>query len=206
MSAIGELVHVDLAKPALARRTMKRRLAGESGVWVFIGADMAAFGLFFLIFTYGRIAHPALYEHSRQALNPTIGLLSTLFLITSGWMVALAVSAARNGDRNPARILLVLAMLVGAGFAVNKVIEYTAKISVGITMLTNEFFTYYFIFTGIHFIHFLIGMVALALCVSKARHEPSDARFLTWIESVGCYWHMVDLLWIVLFPMLYLQL
>jgi nitric oxide reductase NorE protein len=206
MSALGELVHVDLTNPALARRSAHRRLAGEPGVWVFIGADMAAFGLFFLIFTYGRAAHPALYEQSRQALNPTIGLLSTLFLITSGWLVALAVGAARSGDRGPARILLVLAMLVGSGFAVNKIIEYSAKISSGITMLTNEFFTYYFIFTGIHFIHFLIGMVALAACVSKARSEPSQARFLTWIESVVCYWHMVDLLWIVLFPMLYLQL
>jgi nitric oxide reductase NorE protein len=206
MSARGDLLYVPAAKPIAARRRLVRRLAGESGVWVFIGADMAAFGLFFLIFTFGRVAHPALYEHSRQALNPTIGLLSTLFLLTSSWLVVLAVGAARHGDRGPARILLMLAMLVGTGFAVNKVIEYTTKINAGITMLTNEFYTYYFIFTGIHFIHFLIGMAALGLCVSKARHERSDSRFLVWIESVGCYWHMVDLLWIVLFPMLYMQL
>ena len=205
MSVSSELLHVALPPPNRLRQSAARRLAGEAGVWVFIGADMAAFGLFFLIFTFGRVAHPALYEHSRQALNPTIGLLSTLFLLTSSWLVVLAVGAARRGDRGPARILLMLAMLVGTGFAVNKVIEYTTKINAGITMLTNEFFTYYFVFTGIHFIHFLIGMVALGLCVSKARNERSDSRLLTWIESVGCYWHMVDLLWIVLFPMLYMQ-
>ena len=206
MSANSELVYVGLPPSASAFRGSTRRLAGDAGVWVFIGADMAAFGLFFLIFTVGRVTHPALYEHSRQALNPTIGLLSTLFLLTSSWLVVLAVSAARHDDRGPARILLVLAMLAGSGFAVNKVIEYTTKLNSGITMLSNEFFTYYFIFTGIHFVHFIIGMVALGLCVSKARHERSNARFLTWIESVGCYWHMVDLLWIVLFPMLYMQL
>ena len=206
MSANSDSLNLGLALPAPARPGITRRLAGEPGVWVFIGADMAAFGLFFLIFTVGRVGHPALYEQSRQALNPTIGLLSTLFLLTSSWLVVLAVGAARQGDRGPARILLMLAMLVGAGFAVNKVIEYTTKINAGITMLTNEFFTYYFIFTGIHFLHFIIGMVALGLCVSKARHERSSTRFLTWIESVGCYWHMVDLLWIVLFPMLYMQL
>ena len=206
MSANSELVYVGLPPSTSGLRNTTRRLVGDSGVWVFIGADMAAFGLFFLIFTVGRVTHPAMYEQSRQALNPTIGLLSTLFLLTSSWLVVLAVGAARSGRRGSARILLILAMLVGAGFAVNKVIEYATKITAGITMLTNEFFTYYFIFTGIHFIHFIIGMVALGLCVSKARNERSNSRFLTWIESVGCYWHMVDLLWIVLFPMLYMQL
>jgi nitric oxide reductase NorE protein len=173
-------------------------------VWVFITADIMAFGLFFLLFTVGRVMHPALYEASRQELNAAIGLLNALILLTSSWFMVMAVSAARQGARSRVVRYLSLAMLVGAGFGVSKVFEYSSKISAGITMLTNEFFSYYFVFTGIHFLHFLVGMVVLLVCLVKARSQPLDAGYVVWIESSGCYWHMVDLLWIMLFPLLYL--
>jgi nitric oxide reductase NorE protein len=180
------------------------RLPGDPGVWVFITADVCAFALFFLLFTVGRAGNPPLYEHSRQALNPAIGLLNTLILLSSSLFMVFAVTAARVGDRARVKSNLAWAMLVGAGFAVSKVLEYSAKIHAGITMLSNEFFTYYFVLTGIHFLHFTVGMVVLLVCLLKARSQDIDARYVIWIESSGCYWHMVDLLWIVLFPMLYL--
>jgi nitric oxide reductase NorE protein len=180
-------------------------LAGDAGVWVFIAADVAAFGLFFMLFTWGRAHHTALYEQSRQALDANIGLLNTLILLTSGWFMVLAVEAAREGSRPRTLHYLSLAMGVGSAFAVTKVFEYTSKIQAGITMLSNEFFTYYFVFTGIHFLHYLIGMVVLVVVLNKARTQPLDGGFKVWIESGACYWHMVDLLWIVLFPLLYLQ-
>lgn len=181
-----------------------RHLHGDPGVWVFIAADMFAFALFFLLFTVGRVAQPALYEQSRQLLTPAFGIFNTVVLLTSGWFMVLAVTAARQGERRLVITHLSLAMLIGAGFAVAKVYEYMLKFEAGISMLTNEFFMYYFIFTGIHFLHFIIGMGVLAVCLAKARRGPIDARFVVWIESSGCYWHMVDLLWIVLFPMIYL--
>ena len=95
-------------------------------------------------------------------------------------------------------------MLVGSGFAVSKIFEYTHKIQSGITLLTNDFFMYYYALTGLHFLHFVVGMVVLAVCWFKCRHEPMDDKYVIWIESSGCYWHMVDLLWIILFPMIYL--
>jgi nitric oxide reductase NorE protein len=184
-----------------------RRLAlpGDPGVWVFIAADVFAFGLFFALFTWGRLHHTALYEESRQALDANIGLLNTVILLTSGWFMVRAVEGARAGSRPRTVLNLSLAMTVGAAFAVTKVLEYTSKIQAGITMLSNEFFMYYFVFTGIHFLHFVIGMVVLAVCLSKARTQALDAGFKVWIESAASYWHMVDLLWIVLFPLLYLQ-
>jgi len=179
-------------------------IPGDAGVWVFITADICAFALFFLLFTVGRVAQPALYEASRRALDPNLGLLNTLILLTSSWFMVRAVQAARRGERAAISVNLVLAIVVGAGFAATKAFEYGEKFSHGISMLTNEFFTYYFVFTGIHFLHFLIGIAALSVCLIKARAGALDAKFVTWIEATGCYWHMVDLLWIVLFPLLYL--
>jgi nitric oxide reductase NorE protein len=182
----------------------KDRLPGDPGVWVFITADVFVFGLFFLLFSLGRVAHSELYERSRLVLNPALGLANTLILLTSSWFMVLAVNAAREGARRRVMRNVALAMAVGSVFAVTKIIEYTTKIQAGITMLSNEFFTYYFVFTGVHFLHFMIGMVVLMICWYKAKTQPIDGRYVIWIESSGCYWHMVDLLWVVLFPMFYL--
>jgi nitric oxide reductase NorE protein len=180
------------------------RLPGDSGVWTFIIADMGAFALFFLIFTVGRVASPAVFERSRQHLDINLGVLNTLILLTSSLFMVRAVEAARAGVRAAVVRNLGLTILIGSGFAVTKLIEYAAKVDAGIGLTTNEFFTYYFVFTGIHFMHFVIGIGALTMMLVKARHDSLDARYMVWIESVGCYWHMVDLLWIMLFPMIYL--
>lgn len=180
------------------------RLPGDAGLWIFIIADMGAFAMFFLVFAAGRIASPELYEQSRRMLDVGLGLTNTLILLTSSLFMARAVESARVGNRAAIQRNLILTMLVGSGFAVSKITEYTAKGQAGISILTNEFFTYYFAFTGIHFLHFVVGMGGLAVCLSKARRDAIDDRFVIWIEATGCYWHMVDLLWIMLFPMLYL--
>lgn len=183
----------------------QQRLPGDSGVWAFIIADMAAFAMFFLIFTAGRIAAPELYESSRKHLNANIGLLNTMILLTSSYFMVRAVEAARELDRAKTIRSLALTIIIGMGFAVTKILEYKSKGDAGIGLTTNEFYTYYFAFTGIHFLHYIIGIGALLMMLSKARKDALDSRFRKWIESVGCYWHMVDLLWIMLFPMLYLQ-
>ncbi|MDX9786546.1 MAG: cytochrome c oxidase subunit 3 [Desulfobacterales bacterium] len=180
------------------------KLPGDPGIWTFITADVFLFCLFFLVFSVERLSNPELYEQSRQLLNANFGLANTLILLTSSWFMVLAVEAAREGHRDSVKRNLMLAMLVGLGFAVLKITEYTIKIQAGITPQTNPFFTYYYAFTAIHFIHFLAGMGVMLVCFFKARREPIDNKYLVWIESSGSYWHMVDMLWIVLFPMLYL--
>ena len=182
----------------------QRKLAGDEGVWFFICADITMFGVLFGLFMVERYKAVGLFEQSRLALDPLLGALNTLILLSSSWLVALAVHSARAGRRQAVGRYLVLSMLVGGGFAVTKIFEYWHKIAAGITLLSNDFFMFYFALTGLHFLHFLVGMVVLAVCWCKSRHEPMDARYIVWIESSGCYWHMVDLLWIVLFPMLYL--
>jgi nitric oxide reductase NorE protein len=173
-------------------------------ILTFILADLMAFGVFFAFFMIGRRARVALFDRSAALLNADVGMLNTLILVTSSWLVVLAVHGARRGERGTVRCFLALAFTVGAGFAVTKVIEYGDKVSHGITLLTNDFFMFYFVLTGIHFLHFLIGMVVLAMLWFKAGREAVDGPLFGWLESGGLYWHMVDLLWIVLFPMLYL--
>jgi nitric oxide reductase NorE protein len=187
-----------------ARRNQSS-LPGDPGVWVFIGADMCAFALLFLLFEIGRIGHPVLYERSRAMLNPVFGFLNTVILLSSSLFMAMAVSDARERRLSGVRRNLLLALLVGSGFGISKVFEYKSKIDAGITMLSNEFFSYYFVLTGIHFVHFIVGMVVLLTCRAMAHGSEIDRRYMVWIESGGCYWHMVDLLWVILFPMLYLQ-
>lgn len=165
---------------------------------------MAAFALFFAFFMIGRHEKVALFDRSAALLNPSVGAVNTLILVTSGWLVVLAVQGARRGDRRAVRRLLALAFVVGAGFAVTKAMEYGDKLSHGITLLSNDFFMFYYVLTGIHFLHYVVGMAVLAMLWFKAGREAVDGPLLGWVESGGLYWHMVDLLWIVLFPMLYL--
>lgn len=177
---------------------------GDSGVWFFILADMAAFALFFLLFTVGRISQPGLYETSRQQLDLGLGLANTLILLTSGAFMARAVRQAQAGAWTPARNSLILTLLTGSLFAVSKVFEWKTKLDHGIGLTTNEFFTYYFAFTGIHFLHFLVGIVVLLVLIARCREDIPHADKLRWLESGGAYWHMVDLLWIGLFALIYL--
>lgn len=178
-------------------------LPGDEGVWFFIVADMCMFAVFFLLFMVGQAQDPDTYRESRAQLVPAIGLVNTLILITSGWFMARAVNAAQAGEWRIAQRRIVYALLVGSCFGVLKIYEYSTKIAAGITIQTSEFFTYYFAFTGIHFLHFLIGVGVLLVCIAKIGQEDTPNR-LKWVESAGNYWHMVDLLWMILFPMIYL--
>ena len=178
--------------------------ATAPGILTFIIADMMIFGVLFVAFMIERSGQLALFDQSAAALNVQLGLLNTLILMTSGLLVVLAVDAARQGRATETRRWLLASLVVGAGFGISKLNEYSDKLAHGITMLSNDFFMFYFVLTGVHFLHFLAGMVVLALLWFRAAREPVDGPLFGWIESGGLYWHMVDLLWIVIFPMLYL--
>lgn len=177
---------------------------GTEGLWVFIFADLGAFALFFALFSIGRVENPALYEASRLTLSPTMGLLNTLCLLTSSWTMVGAVEAARHGDRRGTRVRLGLTLGVASIFFVTKLLEYHGKFSAGLTPQVNEFYMYYFAFTGIHFLHYLIGMGVLLFLWFRLAGRGVDDQCWVLMESGGCYWHMVDLLWLVLYPLLYL--
>jgi nitric oxide reductase NorE protein len=183
---------------------LTRRLPGVEGVWVFVLADMTVFAVMFGSFMVSRHQNPALFEASRHALNPNFGGVNTLILLTSSWFVALALDAVRKSRFALAQGFIGGAFLCGLAFAVSKAIEYTEKLNAGISLLTNDFFMYYFTLTGIHLFHVIAGSVVLLVMWFKARSRSFDPERPVVIECGAIYWHMVDLLWIILFPLLYL--
>jgi len=186
-------------------RQNKNHIPGEVGIWVFIFGDMMAFGLFFLVFVYYRGLDVELFNQSQTALNQNYGAINTLLLLASSWFVVMAVEGARQQRGRQASLLFSLALLCGLGFSVVKVVEYSEKIVAGITITTNDFFMYYYIFTGLHFLHVLIGMGVLSFLIVKVRSKNFKADDMVMVESGASFWHLVDLLWIVLFPLLYLM-
>lgn len=181
-----------------------RRVPGEPGVWVFLFGDMVVFGVFFATFMYQRSLAPELFDESRHTLSIGIGLTNTLILLTSSLFVVTAIRAIRRSQTRAAQLLLAGAVLCGLAFVGLKAVEYTAKVSAGHVPTENNFFLYFFILTGLHLFHVLIGIVVLIVLVTQARSAASSPTRMAVVEGGGCFWHLVDLLWVVLFPLLYL--
>ena len=182
----------------------QRRLSAEEGVWVFIGGDMAMFALFFNVYAHYRALAPELFNASQATLDARIGLVNMLLLLTGSWFIVQALRAVRSHERAIARRWIAAGMACGAGFSVLKVLEYTLKVRDGVTLVTNDFFMYYFMFTGVHFVHLLLGMAVLVYLFAMARSTDWAEKDVRLFEGGFAYWHMVDLLWIVLFPLIYL--
>lgn len=181
------------------------RIPGAEGVWVFVGADMMFFLMLFMSFVVGRMDAPAVYEAGRLTLDLNFGGINTLILLTSSWFVVLAVDAAKKDRLDEIPRWLMAAFTCGVLFGVSKAFEYGAKLAAGQTPATNDFYMYYFVLTGFHLLHVIGGSVMLLVFWNMARQRRFGSQKLAVIESGGIYWHMVDLLWIVLFPLLYLM-
>lgn len=191
----------DSTAPAIgASRDQRHPVAG---ILVFIIADMIVFAMLFTGFMVDRAKEVAVFNRSANTLDYHLGLLNLLILVTSGLCVVFAVSAAREGRVAALRKWILAAFVIGAGFGVSKVVEYGDKLAHDIGMHTNSFYMYYFALTGAHFLHFLGGMGALAFIWFYSGRHAARADFRPKIEAVGLYWHMVDLLWILIFPLLY---
>jgi nitric oxide reductase NorE protein len=174
-----------------------------SGILTFIIADLIVFAMLFTGFMVDRSHELAVFNRSANALDFHLGLANLLILVTSGLCVVFAVSAAREGRMTAIRNWILVAFVIGAGFGVSKFVEWGDKFAHDIGMHTNAFYMYYFALTGAHFLHFLGGMGALAfIWVYSLRHAGAP-DFRDKIEAVGLYWHMVDLLWVLIFPLLY---
>lgn len=173
-------------------------LPGNPLMWVLILGELAVFTAFFGFYAGARFADPQLFQASQQMLNPVAGGINTMVLLTSGLFVALAVEALAENKPTAGRRWLLSGLAMGSLFCVVKVVEYGLKVNEGLTPATNTFFTYYYMLTGFHFIHVVVGLVLLGLVAIR--------RFTTLenVETVAAFWHMVDLIWIFLYPLLYL--
>jgi nitric oxide reductase NorE protein len=182
---------------------------GGQAIWVFILGDMTMFACFFGQFAWDRIGQVELFARSQHALSITFGAVNTLLLLTGSLFVVLGVEAMKKNTSaragRAAQRWFAFALICALMFGIDKVLEYSGKLSAGITPATNLFFGYYYMFTGIHALHLCIGMAFLARMwrlAGKMHSSPADIRFA---EIGASYWHLVDLLWVVLFALLYLM-
>lgn len=180
-----------------------RHLPGSEGVWVFVYADMAMFAAMFGCFMWDRHHALELFETSRQALSLNVGGINTLILLTSSMLVVLGVDALKFGRTRLAPAFFGLAAACGLAFIVSKIFEYRAKFEAGIGLTTNDFFMYYFIMTGLHLGHVAVGTGIITVLALKSRSERPGGNLAIY-EGGATYWHMVDLLWVCLFPLLYI--
>jgi nitric oxide reductase NorE protein len=177
---------------------------GETGTWVFIFGDMVVFAILFATYLYYRAEDPELFGASQQALNPSYGAVNTLLLLVSSLLVVTAVRSVRHRMNDAAPWLILGAMACGIAFSVLKVVEYTEKASAGVDPSTDDFFMCYFVFTGLHWFHLIIGLGVLTYLFRLSRKPALTTQQFGFFEGGASFWHMVDLLWIVLFSLLYL--
>lgn len=179
-------------------------IPGEPGLWVMIFGDMLVFGLFFVTFGSYRLEQAALFAESQARLNQGLGLLNTLLLLTSSLAIALAIAALREGRQAQAKRATQIAMALGIGFVIVKAFEYSEKFAAGITPTTNDFFMFYFAFTAIHLLHVIVGLAALTFVRARCATPMTEGGFKA-VEGCAVFWHLVDILWVVLFAILYLH-
>lgn len=181
-----------------------RRLPGDSGVWVLFFGDMGLFLVFFVFYLVERAGDRDVFAASSAAMDPTIGFTNTLVLLTSSLLVVVGVGAVRAERPGIATPAFGGAVACGIVFVALKFTEYAHLFVSGHGIGANLYYNYYFTLTGIHLIHVLVGIGLLVLLLAKARAQQPLERRLVVIESGACFWHLVDLLWMVIFPLLYL--
>jgi nitric oxide reductase NorE protein len=201
-ASLTSLVRSPEIKPTAALHA--QGAPGTDGLWTFVFIDMVIFLMIFLTFMSERLGRVELYAASQLHLKEMFGFANTLILLTSSWMVVEAIQAARRSDGAGIRWFLGWAWLLGLAFSIDKLVEYTLTIRAGITPATNSFFSFYFFITIVHFLHVIAGMLFIGYCRSKARNPARMAGCVTGLENVGLFWHFVDVLWIFIFPILYL--
>lgn len=182
---------------------INRRPPGDLAIWFIIFAELLTFGIFFLSYGFTRAHNVALFDASQQLLDRRTGAINTVLLITSSYFVVRAVASVKADDSRAAARWLFAAMGLGAGFILLKLNEFAHGYAAGITLSTNTFYMFYLSLTVFHFLHVVVGMLVLGIIAQKAWTGGYSAAEHTGVETGATYWHMVDMVWIVLFPLVY---
>jgi cytochrome c oxidase subunit III len=190
--------------------------ASTLGMWIFLVTEIMFFGGLFTAYVLYRSLYPNAFGPASNHLDLTLGTINTAVLIASSLTMALAVHASQVGKQRALVIFLLLTMLLGATFLGIKGVEYAHKFEQGLvpgpsftysgpdSRQAQLFFSLYFAMTGLHALHMIIGLGVLAVLVVMARRGRFGPAYHTPVEISGLYWHFVDIIWIFLFPLLYL--
>ena len=178
---------------------------GDLAIWVFILAELLVFAVFFASYAFTRMNHVDLFNQYQATLDRDAALINTLALLTSSYFVVRAVAAVREGDNRLCARWLWAGVGMGAVFLLVKAVEYAHHIGAGVSLSTNAFYMFYLSLTFFHFMHVIMGMVILAAVAMKAGREGYSVQDHTGVETGASYWHMVDLVWLILFPLVYVM-
>ncbi len=194
----------------------QQKESAKFGLWIFLLTEVLLFGGLFCAYAIYRAWHPDMFFNAHLHLDVTMGAINTAVLIVSSLTVALAIRSMQLDNRKLAVIFLFITVLCAATFMVIKYFEYSHKIHEG--LLPGKFYTFegiegtnphiffsiYFMMTGLHGLHVLGGMAYLTYLMRRTMNGDFSSEYYTPIEMGGLYWHLVDLIWIYLFPLLYL--
>lgn len=184
------------------------------GMWLFLFTEVLLFGGLFLVYAIYRFKYFDEFKIIAEHMNIALGATNTVILIASSLTVALSITAMKKGQDNIAVLLLFITIALALSFMVNKFFEWSDHIHHGFIMGADVFnnlphgegmflFLYYFM-TGLHGLHVVVGAILLSIVISKIIKGKLDKTNYTFHENGGLYWHLVDLIWIYLFPLFYL--
>lgn len=172
-------------------------------MWIIIFLELFTFGMALIAMVFYSKDEPEVFHNSKLLLNTTFGTINTIFLITSGFFMALSVKSLKEKDLQKSSWFLKLTMLGGILFLGMKSVEYYDKIEVGLTIGYNTFFTFYWMLTLFHVIHVIVGLVILNSVYFGLKKKNSSTSVED-VEASAAFWHMCDLIWLLLFPIIYL--
>ncbi|MBD3169900.1 MAG: cytochrome c oxidase subunit 3 family protein [candidate division Zixibacteria bacterium] len=190
--------------------------SAKFGMWVFLLTEILLFGGLFLAYTVFRSWNPDMFYNAHLALDRTLGAVNTVVLITSSLTMALAIRSIQLNRKKHSMYFLIATLVFAAVFLVIKYFEYSHKIHLG--QLPGKYYTYtgiegnnphiffgiYFAMTGLHGVHVIAGMIIISWILIRASRNHFSHEYYTPMEMTGLYWHLVDLIWIFLFPLFYL--
>lgn len=189
-------------------------IASRMGMWLFLFTELLLFGGMFILYSVYRFTHPDEFHLAAKELNTIIGTFNTAILLTSSLTMALSIAAIQRQQKTLSVIFQLLTIVLALGFMVNKYFEWGAKFHHGIypgsdTLLSKPsgeilFFGLYYVMTGLHGLHVIIGVVIIAFMTQFTMKDVITHDNYVKLESAGLYWHLVDIIWIFLFPLFYL--
>lgn len=194
----------------------QQRESAKLGMWIFLVTEILLFGGLFCFYAIYRAWNPDIFYNAHKVLDVHLGTLNTVVLITSSLTFALAIRSIQLGRRSRSLLLLISTFLLALTFLIVKYFEYSHKFHLG--QLPGKYYTYggiegtnphiffsaYFLMTGLHGIHVVVGMSLIGWLIFRMKRGDFSAEWYTPVEMTGLYWHLVDLIWIYLFPLFYL--
>jgi cytochrome c oxidase subunit 3 len=189
-------------------------VGSRMGLWLFLFSELILFGGMFIIYAVYRFKHPEEFRLAAAELDVFIGTINTIILLTSSLTVAMSITAIQKGKKYFSMVLVGTTLVLALVFLVNKYFEWSHKISIGIypqsPELTNKpqgeilYFGLYYVMTGLHALHVIIGMAVLGVMFVYIARDKINQHSFVRLEAGGLYWHLVDIIWIFLFPLFYL--